>query len=176
MTQTRFIAAGAGLLMLALFVPIPAAALDVHVDQTSGFDVYANGASSLDAPQNVTIAPAATGPGYVVTWSAPQTAGGPGADGYVVYRVPGPNTGGRVKAFEMDENDFSFRDGSASANGTYIYFVTTLHPGKDQESIPSTPVSSADVSVHYPHCSVVSIYTSPPYYDVHLSCLFPLSP
>ena len=159
------------LLLLAL---APPASADLTVDTAQGtaaFDVYARGSSNLAAPQNTTIHQ--FWHGYVLDWNAPSLLPGQELSGYNLYRVPGPSTGGQVQVTHLQPRWTATYD--APGDGTYIYFVTAVLKGPaSPESVPGNPVSSPDAGTNYPHCNVVSVFTSAPYYDTHIGCLFPL--
>jgi hypothetical protein len=160
-------------LLLSLQValaPAVLASLAVTVDQSQGYDVWASGATSLNAPQNLTITQGDRGP--YIQWSPPSSLDGTQLVGYTLYRLPGPDAKGETTTFDLGPGRTGFTDHSALENNTYVYFITAQYAGTVGESIPSVPVSSMDFASPSPHCGVVSIYASPPYYDTHLSCLF----
>ncbi len=153
------------------FAPSAQADLAISLIDASGYDILAQGASSLDAPQNLTIQD--DNHGFLLQWEPPVDVAGLPIVGYTYYRVPGPGQAGSTVVKHFSANRDSYTDRQAEPGDLYVYFVTASYgPGDPSESIPSSPVSTADVS-NYPHCGVASVYTSPPYYDVHLSCLFP---
>lgn len=153
-----------------LLVPASSADLGVTVeDNDEGIDIYVEGASSLQAPQNMTIT--ATGRHFRLAWEPPSALATEVA-GYTIYRVPADGDGQAIEV-HLGPQHTTVVDYWA-AGRDYVYFVTaTLSTiGGHAETVPSMPVSTADVASLGPHCGVVTIYTSPPYYDVHLSCLF----
>lgn len=143
------------------FTPTSAATLGFTMQQGSTFDIWATGATTWAEPHNLTIAPSASG--YDLSWSPPS---GTLPTGYRVYRLPGPGASGGIVSANVGSTT-TFQDTSRPA-GTYVYLVTAVFP--TQESIPANPASTRDVSG--PHCAVVSVYSSPPYLDTHISCLF----
>ncbi|MES2155315.1 MAG: hypothetical protein V4510_09295 [bacterium] len=160
------------LVVSLLAAPTATADLSISVDDSDGYTIDAYGGQSLDAPQNVTIT--AANAGYRVSWDPPSNVGGLPLTGYTVYRVPGPDQEGQTISIQLNPARTSVHDAWADDADTYVYFVTaTYGSAAPSESIPSLPVTNKDVD-NYPHCSVASVYTSPPYYDVHVSCLFPL--
>jgi hypothetical protein len=158
-------------MFLALLLPWPSASADLTVTTSDGqqFTIDTGGATSLDAPQNLSLA--LHNIAVRLLWDAPVSAS---PDGYRVYRVPGPGTNGSTTVFDLDGDRTSFVDRAAAAGSTYVYFVTALFGSDDSqsESVPSPPAATADQA--YPHCGVVGIYFTPPYYSTQISCLFPV--
>jgi hypothetical protein len=162
-------------LLVLVGLAAPAAAdLTIDVQQAQGaLDIYADGASTLSAPQNTTIREVRTN-GYLIDWSPPSLADGQQLAGYTLYRVPGPGATGALQVTHLGSRQSTAY--SAPGAGNYVYFVTAVLKGTGApESVPGSPVSSADAKTNYPHCNVVGIYTAPPYYDSHLGCLFPIA-
>jgi hypothetical protein len=161
---------GCILALLLLVVPSVGADLTLSVYRTAtSTDIYAAGASTLAAPQNTTIAFKLNG--YVVSWQPPVGVSGQQVTGYTVYRVPGPATGGAIQTTSVGPRWTLLYD--RPGDGTYIYLVTAMFSNDPMaESVPGQPVSTRDGN--YPHCNVVGVYFSAPYYDSHLDCLFPL--
>ncbi|HUR61227.1 MAG TPA: hypothetical protein VM286_02530 [Candidatus Thermoplasmatota archaeon] len=157
------------LVLLVASAPLAAADLTVTYDQGSARNIYASGASSLNAPQNTTIYD--VWGGYVIDWNPPAATPGLTVAGYDLYRIPGPGTPGDVEVSHLGARRSAAYD--SAGPGTYIYFVTAVFATAG-ESIPGNPVSTADTGGNYPHCGVVGVFTSPPYYDTHIACLFPL--
>jgi hypothetical protein len=154
--------------LLVLLLAAPSAAADLTVDTKSGsaFDVYTHGSSTLSAPQNTTITP--TWGGYLIDWTAPSSLSGQQVTGYTLYRLPAPGTAGEMAVTYLSSRWTATYDRPGA--GTYVYFVTATFG--NLESVPGRAVSTQDTN--YPHCNVVGIYVSPPYYDTHFDCLFPL--
>ncbi|HEX2066458.1 MAG TPA: hypothetical protein VHI93_06570 [Candidatus Thermoplasmatota archaeon] len=180
------------MVVLLLIAPPASASLLVETHEGATFSIHTHGSTTLAAPRNATIE--GHSGGYLIDWQAPTPPAGHELSGYAVYRVPAPGTDGTVEVTELGPRWSVFFD--RPDEGTYVYFVTALFGGAS-ESIPSDPVSTLDVSEdsqasasggstgeagstsaggwrNYPHCNVVGISPSPPYYDVHLSCLFPI--
>jgi hypothetical protein len=159
------------LVLLLLAAPWPTVSADLDVSTTAGrtFDIVTDGSTSVDAPRNLTLLhyPYRSGDVLYLDWDAPATP----ADGYTVYRVPGPGATVPQRTFTVGNGHTSAYDYLPGDAGTVVYFVTAQRSGG--ESVPSVPAATVDQ--YYPHCNVVSVYPSPPYYDEHLSCLFPVA-
>jgi hypothetical protein len=155
--------------LLTLVVAAPGAAADLTVDTRPGqtYSIYTHGSSTLAAPQNTSIAPAWGG--YVIDWQPPTSLAGQEVTGYTLYRIPGPVTGGDIQVTRLPARWTVTYD--RPGDGTYVYLVTAVF-ANSAESVPGAPLSTRDTN--YPHCNVVGIYPSPPYYDTHYDCLFPL--
>lgn len=167
----RILAAATCIATLA--APSVFADLSVSVDTSSGFDIYADGAKNLSAPGNMTIVPVTYGnhDAFRLSWSTPNLLPGQQVTGYTVYRVPGPDSPGSTISVDVSASTTSVVDHWAQDN-TFVYFVTATISGIG-ESVPSHPVTTEDVATPMqPKCGVVSVYTTPPYYSVQLSCLF----
>jgi hypothetical protein len=157
------------LVALLMIAPNVAADLTIDAKQGSAYDIYTHGSSSLSAPQNTTIA--SLWGGYIVDWQAPSGMAMQQVTGYTVYRVPGPSTGGGIQTFHLPARSTAVYD--RPGDGTYIYLVTATFAGASvMESVPGYPLTTRDTN--YPHCHVVGIYYSAPYYDTGIDCLFPL--
>lgn len=168
----RPLVAGSTSLLLALALVAPSAAADLAVTTavtSNAFHIYTHGSTTPTAPQNLTVRPAWKG--YVLNWDPPSSLSPQQVTGYVLYRLPAPGTAGNLTVTHLAPRWTAAYDQPPS--GDYVYFVTAQLGGA-AESLPAPPVSTADAVSNYPHCGVVGVYFTPPYYDTNLECLFPL--
>lgn len=171
MTTLRPLLAGLASGFVLLLLTVPSVAADLRIDTRSGttYGISTHGSATLAAPQNTSIE--AMWGGYLIDWSAPSSVSDQ-VVGYTIYRLPAPGTDGALQVFRTNSRATLFYDNPPT--GDYVYLVTAVF-GNAAESVPARPASTLDVASNYPHCSVVSIYTSPPWYDTNIECLFPLA-
>lgn len=165
----------AGLTLVAALIGAVVCAAPAAADLTvvgSGqgmvYTVVVTGASSMDAPQDLTIRSIRAG--YYLHWDPPVGVSGQDPVSYTVYRIGSPESGGNVTVFHVGDKNH-LRD-TGVQSGVYVYFVTAVYASA--ESLPSDPVSSPDVRTTYPHCTPIALYPGPPYFSAHFTCLFPV--